>query len=58
MKYKNKWIQNVRRMDGSRLLHTMIKYQPERKRKIGRQLERPLNLCRPKWITRSKSFDA
>jgi len=56
--YKNKWIQKFRRMDGSRLLHAVIKYQPERKRKTERQLEIPLDLCRPAWTTRPKSFNA
>lgn len=58
IKYRNKWIQNVRRIDGFRLLSAMMKYQPERKRKTERQLERPLDLCRPEWTTRPKSFNA
>jgi hypothetical protein len=33
--YKNKWIQHVRRMDGSQLLHAIMKYQPAGRRNPG-----------------------
>jgi hypothetical protein len=33
--YKHKWLQHILRMDGSQVLHTIMKYQPTGTRNPG-----------------------
>jgi hypothetical protein len=42
-KYKNKWMQHVRRMDRSRLLRAILEHRPAGTRNPGRPLKRLLD---------------